>query len=138
MLTRQAIIIATIRTAIPGAVGWLLAMLIARIPAVADVIATVDVVLAASAPGVPGLTVAALLNAALVGLAVAAYYWLARELGRRWPIVERFLLGSAQQPIYATRGSDGIWNITGMPDPSTSTREQWQAARERLEKEEGA
>ncbi len=84
MLTRQAIILATIRTAVPAAIGWLLALLISRIPVVADIIVTIDGTLATAAPGVPGLTVAALLNAAAIGFVVAAYYWLVRQLGRRW------------------------------------------------------
>lgn len=134
MLTRQAIIIATIRTAVPGAIGALIAWLVSRIPAVADIIVTIDGILAAAAPGVPGLTVVALLNAGAIGAAIAAYYWLARELGRRWPIVERFLLGSAQQPIYATRSDDGSWDITGLPNPAKSTREAYQAALEQHEK----
>lgn len=128
-MTRQAIIIATIRTALPGAIGWLIAQLIARIPAVADIIAAIDQLLAAAAPGVPGLTVIALLNAAAVGLTIAAYYWLARQLGRRFPTVERWLLGSSQKPIYAKQDAAGVWQVTGLPDPSTSTREDYQAAR---------
>ncbi len=128
MITRQAIIIATIRTAIPAAIGWLLAWLIGRVPVVADIIATVDSTLAAAAPGVPGLTVAALLNAAAIGAVVALYYWAARILGRRWPIVETFLLGSSQQPVYAKQNADGVYDITGLPDPSKSTREDFQTA----------
>lgn len=128
MLTRQAMIIATIRTAVPAAIGWLLAWLVSQIPAAADVIATIDGILAAALPGVPGFTVTALLTAGAIGIASAAYYWLARELGRRWPIVERFLLGSSQQPVYAKQGDDGVYEITGLPDPSRSTRDAFQAA----------
>jgi len=128
MLTRQAIIIATIRTAVPSAIGWLIAVLIARVPVVADIIVMIDKTLAEAAPGVPGLTVAALLNAAAIGLVCAAYYWLARVLGRRWPIVETFLLGSSQQPIYAKQDASGVYNVTGLPDPSKATREEFQQA----------
>ncbi|WP_394685330.1 hypothetical protein [uncultured Microbacterium sp.] len=129
MLTRQAIILATIRTAVPAAIGWLLALLISRIPVVADIIVTIDGTLATAAPGVPGLTVAALLNAAAIGLVVAAYYWLVRQLGRRWPAVERWLLGSAQQPIgYAKQTRDGVWEVTSLPNPSEVDRETYQAA----------
>lgn len=127
MLTRQAIIIATIRTAIPAAIGWLLALLIARIPVAADIIAALDRVLAEAVPGA-ALTVTTVLNAAAVGLVVAAYYWLARNLGRRWPIVETFLLGSSQQPVYAKQNADGAYDITGLPDPSKATRESFQTA----------
>lgn len=128
MITRQAIIIATIRTAVPAAIGWFLAWLIGRVPVVADIIVTVDSTLATAAPGVPGLTVAALLNAAAIGAVVALYYWAVRNLGRRWPIVEAFLLGSSQQPVYAKQGADGVYDITGLPDPSGHTRETFQTA----------
>jgi hypothetical protein len=129
MLTRQAIILATIRTAVPAAIGWLLALLISRIPVVADIIGAIDGTLATAAPGVPGLTVSALLNAAAIGLVVAAYYWLVRQLGRRWPAVERWLLGSAQQPIgYAKQTRDGVWEVTTLPNPSEVDRETYQAA----------
>lgn len=97
MSTRQDLILATIRTAVPGAVGWVLAYLIAKIPAVGDVIAYVDGILAESAPG---YTVSVILTGACIGLVVAGYYWAARELGKRWPAVERFLLGSAKTPTY--------------------------------------
>jgi len=96
-MIRQDLIIATVRTAVPGAVGYLLAQLIAAIPAVADWIVTVDEVLAVSAPGV---TIVALVNAGAIALVIAAYYWVARELGRHFPVLERFLLGSAKTPTY--------------------------------------
>lgn len=104
MNTRQDLILATIRTAVPAAVGWALAWLISRIPAVADFIALVDGVLAQSAPG---YSVTILLTAAAIGLVTAAYYWVVRELGARWPIVERFLLGSVRQPVAYIDGRDG-------------------------------
>lgn len=109
MLTRQDLILATIRTAVPAAVGWFIAWVIARIPAVADVIATIDKVLATSAPG---YTVAVILNAACIGLVVAAYYWAVRVLGKRWPVIERFLLGSAKQPTYIDARGEGVPTIT--------------------------
>lgn len=129
MLTRQAIILATIRTAVPAAIGWLLALLISRIPIVADIIGTIDSTLATAAPGVPGLTVAALLNAAAIGAVVAAYYWLVRQVGRRWPDVERWLLGSSQQPVYAKQNADGVYVITGLEsNAATMTRAQYRAS----------
>ena len=101
-MIRQDQILATIRTAVPGAVGYLLAQLIAAIPAVQDFIVTADEVLAVSAPGV---SVVFLLNSAAVGLVVAAYYWVARELGRRFPALERWLLGSSATPTYEAKHS---------------------------------
>lgn len=107
-MTRQDLILATIRTAIPGVVGVALAWLIARIPVVADFITAVDGVLATSAPG---YTVIGLLNLIAIGLVIAAYYWVARELGKRFPIVERFLLGSAKTPgtYTLTQDTDGTF-----------------------------
>lgn len=129
MLTRQAIIIATIRTAVPAAIGWLLALLISRIPVVADIIGVIDSTLAQAAPGVPGLTVSALLSAAGIAAVVAAYYWAVRQAGRRWPAIERWLLGSAQQPVYAKQNDEGVYVITGLaPNAATMTRADYQAA----------
>ena len=130
MNTRQDLILATIRTAIPAAVGAFLAWLISRIPAVADVIAATDGVLAEAAPGFK-LTTAGLLAAACIGLVTGAYYWAAREAGKRWPIVERFLLGSVRQPVtYVDGRADGVQVITTLPDPSTATRDEYQSALE--------
>lgn len=109
-MTRQDLILATIRTAIPGMVGVALAWLIARIPAVADIIVAIDGVLATSAPG---YTVIGLLNLLAIGLVIAAYYRVARELGKRWPMVELFLLGSAKTPGTYTlsRDVDGTFRL---------------------------
>lgn len=95
--TRQDLILATIRTAVPGAVGYLLAQLVAAVPVVADWIAWLDAQIAAT--GYPDLSVLTLLSAAVVGLVIGAYYWIVRKLGQRWPIIERWLLGSAQKPV---------------------------------------
>ena len=104
-MSRQDLILATIRTAVPAAIGAFIAWVIARIPAVADIITTVDGILAESAPG---FTVVGILGAICIGLVTAAYFWIVRQIGQRWPIVERFLLGSAKQPIgYARPSADG-------------------------------
>jgi len=130
MNTRQDLIIATIRTAIPAAVGAFLAWLISRVPAVGDMIAAVDGVLAEAAPGF-NLTAAGLLAAACIGLVTGAYYWAVREAGKRWPIVERFLLGSVRQPVsYVDGRADGVQVVTSLPDPATSTRDEYQSALE--------
>lgn len=104
-MTRQDLIIATIRTAVPGALGWLLAQLVALIPAVADVLAYVDGVLAAT--GI-GATAAKLLEAAAIAGAIAAYYWVARKLGARFPVLERWLLGRSATPLYVDPAKGGI------------------------------
>lgn len=97
-MSRQDLILATIRTAVPAGLGWLLAWAIAQIPAIADWIATADLLLAQSAPGT---TIAVLLNAAAIAATVALYYWVARRLGAKWPALERWLLGSSVTPTYA-------------------------------------
>lgn len=90
-------IIATIRTAVPGAVGYLLAQLIERVPAVGDGIAWFDENLSAVLFGAPLTPV---LQAAAVGAVIGAYYWVARKIGDRWPAIERLLLGSSKTPVY--------------------------------------
>jgi hypothetical protein len=120
MTTRQDLILATIRTAVPAAVAWMLAQLIALIPAVADVIAAADDILTVSAPG---WTVQLLLTGAAIGLVGGAYYWVVRKLGARWPIVERFLLGSVRQPVaYIDGRAAGVQIITTV-DPDRSALE---------------
>jgi hypothetical protein len=114
-MTRQDLILATIRTGVPAAVGWLLAQLITLIPVIGNGIAAIDRILAQSAPG---FTVSYILEATAIGLVVAGYYFAVRKLGARWPLVERFLLGSAKQPVaYARPSSDGAAVvITSLPD----------------------
>lgn len=95
--------VATIRTAVPGAVGYLIATLVASVPAVGDGIAWFDENLSAILFGAPLLTV---LQSAAVGAAIAAYYWVARWVGARYPWVEAFLLGSSKTPVY-TENAEG-------------------------------
>jgi hypothetical protein len=101
-MSRQEQIVAVIRTAVPAFVGYLLALLISAIPAVGDWIAALDAQIAAALPDAGGVTVLGLLQAAAVALVVGGYYWVARRLGQRWPILERFLLGSSRQPVAYT------------------------------------
>jgi hypothetical protein len=113
-MTRQEQIIAVVRTAVPAFVGYIITLLIAAIPVVGEWIAWIDAQIAAALP-TADVTMLGLLQAAAVALVVGAYYWAARLLGQRWPIVERFLLGSAKQPVGyvdATKlqqGHDGTW-----------------------------
>lgn len=88
-------IIATIRTGVPALVGLLIATLIAKIPAVATVIAWIDAELSTVTAGVPIVTILGLAATAAV---IAGYYYLARVLGARWPWVEKWLLGSSLVP----------------------------------------
>ena len=88
---------AYIRTFVPLAVGALLGWLVTTYTAVGSLIAWLDTALATLMPGVNLLE---LLQIAAVALVTAAYYWGARQLGRKWPAVERWLLGSAATPTY--------------------------------------
>tara|TARA_R110002051_G_scaffold1853_1_gene10133 strand:- start:2321 stop:2731 length:411 start_codon:yes stop_codon:yes gene_type:complete len=92
-------LLAIIRTGVPAAIGALIAWLVGRIPAVADVIVSIDAFL--SEAGLAGVTVLGVLNAVVLGLVIAGYYWLARELGARFPVLEKWLLGSSVVPDYS-------------------------------------
>lgn len=98
-MSHQDRIIALIRTGVPALVGALLAFIVAKIPGVAALIHTLDGLLAAS--GFVGVSVTVILQAIFVAIVVAAYYWLARRIGGRWPAAERWLLGHSATPIYA-------------------------------------
>lgn len=118
-------IVATIRTGVPALVGLILATLIARIPAVADVIAYIDTELTTLTGGVP---VAVLLNLAATAAVIAAYYWVARKLGDRWPWVETWLLGSSLTPVYAPT----IVTDVNTGDVSLLSRAQYREYRQAL------
>lgn len=91
-------IIAYIRTAVPTAVGALLAWLISRVPAVADWLAAIDAQLAVF--GGFGVTATGLLIAGAIAGVTFAYYALARYLGEKFPWVEKWLLGRSAVPVY--------------------------------------
>ena len=89
-----------IRTYVPLAVGALLGFLITRFEAVANAIAWAD----ARLPIIfPGFDWRDLLNAAAIAAVTALYYWGARQLGKRWPKLEKWLLGSSAVPNYTAR-----------------------------------
>lgn len=90
-------IIATIRTGVPALVGLILAQLIAHVPVVAEIITFIDRELSLITEGVP---VAQILAAAATAGVIAAYYYAARLVGARWPVVEKWLLGRSVVPIY--------------------------------------
>lgn len=91
-------LIALIRTGVPALIGAFLAWLISRIPAVADVIAMIDQVLANA--DFAGVTVLGILQAIAIAAVIAAYYWLARKLSERFPALGKWLLGSSLVPTY--------------------------------------
>lgn len=85
---------AYIRTYVPIGVGLILGYLITHVPAIANGIAWLDANLPA------GFDWRTLLNGVAIALVTAGYYWVARQIGRRWPAVEGFLLGSSSTPVY--------------------------------------
>jgi len=88
---------AYIRTYVPLLVGMLLGWLVTTFTVVRDLLQWADEVLIAAGAGV---NARALLDAIAIAIVTAAYYWLARQLGRKWPQLERWLLGSSAIPIY--------------------------------------
>ena len=97
---------AYIRTYVPYFVGLILGWALTNVPAVASAVAFLDTVLPAGTDWRGGL------NLVVIALVTAAYYKVAREFGRRWPVLERFLLGSAKQPLYRpapTAGRKGLF-----------------------------
>lgn len=89
-----------IRTYTPIAVGAILGWLIATYTIVADALAWLDANVTAIFPGTDWRE---LLNAAAIAAVTALYYWGARQIGRRWPSVEKWLLGSSAVPLYTAR-----------------------------------
>jgi hypothetical protein len=83
-----------IRTYVPLGIGLILGWLITKVPVVADAILWLD----ANLPD--GFDWRSALDAIAIALVTAGYYRLAREIGRRWPAAEKFLLGSSATPTY--------------------------------------
>jgi hypothetical protein len=98
-------LIGLIRTGVPALIGSAIAWLIAQIPAVNDIIVSIDAVLAGADFGV---TVLGLLQVLSVALVIAGYYWLARTLGARFPWLEKWLLGRSVIPTYVTSTNSGV------------------------------
>lgn len=97
---------AYIRTYVPYFWGILLGWALTNVPAVATAVAWLDSTLPAGTDWRGGL------NLILIGLVTALYYWVARQIGRRFPKIEGFLLGSAAQPLYRdapTQNRKGIF-----------------------------
>lgn len=89
-----------IRTYVPIAIGAILGWLIATYTIVSDGITWLD---ANAALLLPGADWRELLNAAAIATVTALYYWGARQVGRRWPSLEKWLLGSSAVPLYTAR-----------------------------------
>jgi hypothetical protein len=80
------------RTAVPVWWGSLLAFLAAKIPFVAAVFAFIDAQAGEGWREIVGLI-------ATAGV-IFGYYWVARQIGRRWPAAEKWLVGSSSKPVY--------------------------------------
>jgi hypothetical protein len=80
--------LAYVRTIVPIVVGSILAWLGGRIPPVFDFLTQIE----------PEWR--SLLATGLTGLVIIAYYWVARQLGKKWPRVETLMLGSSKKPVY--------------------------------------
>lgn len=114
-MTREDRIIALIRTAVPGLAGALLAFIVAHIPGVAGFVAFIDGQLAVW--GFAGVSVSVILQAVTVAVVIAAYYWVARWIGGRWPAAEKWLLGHGGLPSYTVvhNGVADAGNVTTVP-----------------------
>ena len=86
--------IAYIRTYVPVAVGSILGWLLATFTWLADALQAI----ASYMP--PDVDIRGLLNAIAIAGVIALYYWIARKIGKRYPQIEKWLLGSAATPVY--------------------------------------
>lgn len=91
---------AYIRTYVPLAVGAILGWLITTYTVVANALTWLDAQIPVLFPGTDWRE---LLNAAAIAAVTALYYWGARQLGKRWPKLEKWLLGSSAVPNYTAR-----------------------------------
>lgn len=92
---------AYIRTYVPVLWGAALGWLITHIPAVANAVAWADANLPAD------FDWRSIINGLLIAGVTALYYWVARQIGRRWPAAEKWLVGSTSQPLYVDRAPNG-------------------------------
>lgn len=91
---------AYIRTYVPLGVGAILGWAIVQFTIVRDAIAWLDTNFATY---VPGTNWRELLDAAAIAAVTALYYWGARQIGKKYPNVEKWLLGSSAVPTYTAR-----------------------------------
>ena len=89
-----------IRTFVPLGVGALLGWAITQFTFVAAAIAWLDLNLPTIFPGTDWRD---LLNAAAIATVTALYYWGARQVGKKFPKLEKWLLGSSAVPNYTAR-----------------------------------
>jgi hypothetical protein len=87
--------VAYIRTYVPVAIGSLITFLLAQFSWLNDAIAYVN--------STYGTGWRDLLVAAATAAVIALYYWGARQVGKRWPAAEKWLLGSSATPVYTAK-----------------------------------
>ena len=88
---------AYIRTYVPVVVGAIVGWLLATYTWLNDWLTAAATILPA------GTNWRDLLNAAAIATVTALYYWGARQLGKRWPKIEKWMLGSSATPNYTAR-----------------------------------
>ncbi|TFD27534.1 hypothetical protein [Cryobacterium cryoconiti] len=86
--------IAYIRTFVPLVVGSALGWALLTFTWLGDFLSSAATFLP------PDVSPRVLLNAAATAAVIALYYWGARQLGKRWPQAEKWLLGSSAVPTY--------------------------------------
>lgn len=82
-------IIAYIRTYVPVIVGTIISFIVQAIPAVDEILSEISPDWQDATKGTATVIV--------IGL----YYWIARQLGKKYPWTEKWLLGSEKQPVYS-------------------------------------
>lgn len=83
---------AYLRTVVPVLYGSFLAFIASKVPFIADFFVFVDGQLGSGWRELTSLL-------ATAGV-IFGYYWLARQIGRRFPAAERWLVGSSAKPVY--------------------------------------
>lgn len=120
-MTNNDKVISYIRTGVPALIGGIIAWLVAKIPAIADILTFIDAQFATA--GFAGVTAAGILSAAAVAGVITLYYIVVRWLGDRWPQVEAFLLGSSKHPVYfLPKEADTVSDAVEIPEQREAVR----------------
>lgn len=102
-------IAALIRTLVPALYGVAITFLVGRFPIIQDGLHWLS--------GTLGTDASAAIQLFVTALVIAGYYWAARKLGARFPVLERWLLGSSLVPQYTTNPPPVVGVDTGIPTP---------------------
>jgi hypothetical protein len=108
-------IAALIRTLVPALYGVAITFLVGRFPAIQDGLHWLSSTL--------GTDASAAIQLFITALVIAGYYWAARKLGARFPILEKWLLGSSLIPTYATTTTLVVGRDTGIVTPNQGINE---------------